>query len=171
MVRDTAGAPKRQQPAAQKNEQSGLSLIELMVTVTIMMLLAMALAPFSASWGRQAQMRQSHSLLMQGMGQLKALALRNPGASGGGAAAAVLISLPGKLCVSVGQPEVLSCAAASWTADPPASIALNGQASQCVALDSAGTPLALNLAGTVCDTALSFRIQRGSEDPIDGTLN
>ncbi len=170
-MRGPASAQKQQKRLRKKNEQSGLSLIELMVTITIMMLLAMAVAPFSASWGRQAHMRQSHSLLMQGMGQLKALALRNPGASAGGAAAAVLISLPGKLCVSIGQPDALSCAAASWTADPPASIELNGLASQCVALDSAGMPVALNVAGTVCDTALSFRIQRGSEDPIDGTLN
>jgi type II secretory pathway pseudopilin PulG len=150
--------------------QCGVSLIEMMVTIAIMMLLALAVAPFSASWGAQAYMRQSQTLLMQGMSQLKALALRNPSASSAGASA-VMISIPGKLCVASGVPAALNCTAAAWTSNPPASIQVNGADSQCVALDSAGMPIAAIVAGTVCGTALSFRVSRGSETPLDGTLN
>lgn len=150
--------------------QRGVSLIEMMVTIAIMMLLALAVAPFSASWGAQAYMRQSQTLLMQGMSQLKAIALRNPSASSAGASA-VMISIPGKLCVASGVPAALNCNSAAWTSDPPASIQVNGANSQCVALDSAGMPVAANVNGTVCGTTLSFRVSRGSETPLDGTLN
>lgn len=157
--------------------QSGLSLIEMMVSIAIMMLLALAVAPFASSWGSQAAVRQTQHMLQQAMSQLKASALRNP--SGVSAsAAAVLVSVPGQLCVRNGLPATLACAQgaqinqgsqSNWSALPPASIKLNGALSQCVALDSAAMPVAVSIGGVVCGTAMSFSISKGTESS-DGTL-
>lgn len=151
------------------NSQAGLSIIELMVTIAIMMLLALAVAPFASSWGGQAAVRQTHSLLNQAMSQLKSSALRNPTAASA-TAAAVLVSIPGKLCVREGLPDALDCTRFNWTAQPPAVIKLNGATSQCIALDSAGMTLAATVGGVVCGTLLSFSITKGAQSS-DGTLN
>lgn len=144
----------------------GLSLIEMMVTLTVMLLLAVGAAPFSAGWANQAAVNQSNALLRQGMGQLKALALRNPGAVAGGAASAVLISVPGKLCLRAQTPTALDCTGATWSATPSATISIAGVASQCIAMDSTGVVLA---GGLACSTSLNYHIARGQES-FDGTL-
>lgn len=149
--------------------QSGFSMVEMMVTIAIMMLLAMAVAPFSVAWGNQAAVRQTQSLLNQAMGQMKATALRNPTAASA-TAAAVLVSIPGRLCVREGLPGSLDCSAFNWSAQPAAAITLNGAGSQCIAMDSAGIALAATVGGVACGTALSFSISKGSESS-DGTLN
>ncbi|MCV2360974.1 MULTISPECIES: type II secretion system protein [Roseateles] len=149
--------------------QAGLSMIELMVTIAVMMLLAMAVAPFSVAWGNQAAVRQTQSLLNQAMSQLKSTALRNPSAASA-TAAAVLISIPGKLCVREGLPGALDCSAFNWSAVPPAAIQLNAAASQCIALDSAGMSLSATVGGVACGTVMSFSISKGSESS-NGTLN
>ena len=144
-------------------------MIELMVTITVMMLLAMAVAPFSVAWGNQAAVRQTQSLLNQAMSQTKSTALRNPTAASA-TAAAVLVSVPGKLCVREGLPAALDCASFNWTSVPPAAIVLNGAASQCIALDSAGMSLAASVGGVACGTAMNFSISKGAETS-NGTLN
>ncbi|MCV2355819.1 type II secretion system GspH family protein [Paucibacter sp. B2R-40] len=149
--------------------QAGVSMIELMVTIAIMMLLAMAVAPFSVAWGNQAAVRQTQSLLNQAMSQLEATALRNPTAASS-TAAAVLVSVPGKLCVRAGLPAALDCSSFNWSAVPPAAIQLNGAASQCIALDSAGMSLGAAVGGVACGTLMSFNIAKGSESS-NGTLN
>jgi prepilin-type N-terminal cleavage/methylation domain-containing protein len=146
--------------------QRGLSLIEMMVTLTVMLLLAAGAAPFSSGWANQAAVNQSNALLRQGMGQLKALALRNPGAVAGGVASAVLISVPGKLCLQAQAPTTLDCTGATWSATPSATIRIAGAASQCIAMDSAGIVLA---GGLACSASLSYSIARGQES-FDGTL-
>jgi prepilin-type N-terminal cleavage/methylation domain-containing protein len=151
------------------NTQAGFSIIELMVTIAIMMLLAMAVAPFSIAWGNQAAVRQTQSLLNQAMSQMKSTALRNPTAASA-TAAAVLVSIPGKLCVREGLPSALDCSTVNWSAVPPAAIQLNGAASQCIALDSAGMSLGATVGGVVCGTLMSFSITKGSESS-SGTLN
>jgi type II secretory pathway pseudopilin PulG len=151
------------------NSQTGISMIEMMVTIAIMMLLAMAVVPFSVAWGNQAAVRQTHSLLTQAMSQLKATALRNPTAASA-TASAVLVSVPGKLCVAAGLPGALDCGSFNWISQPPVAIKLNGAASQCLAMDSSGMALAATVGGTVCGTAMSFSISKGSETR-DGTLN
>lgn len=151
------------------SSQAGISMIEMMVTIAIMMLLAMAVAPFSVEWGNQAAVRQTHSLLTQAMSQLKATALRNPTAASA-TAAAVLVSIPGKLCVEAGLPGALNCSSFNWIAQPPVALKLNGAASQCIAMDSAGAALAATVGGVVCGTSMSFSISKGAETR-DGTLN
>ncbi|MEJ6004117.1 prepilin-type N-terminal cleavage/methylation domain-containing protein [Paucibacter sp. AS339] len=149
--------------------QSGLSLIEMMVSITIMMLLALAVAPFASSWGSQAAVRQTQHMLQQAMSQLKANALRNP--SGVSAsAAAVLISVPGQLCVLSGLPAALNCNQGGWVAQPPAGVTLNGALSQCIALDSTGMPVVATVGGVNCGTAMNFVISKGTESS-NGTLN
>lgn len=146
--------------------EHGLSLIEMMVTLTVMLLLAIGAAPFSSGWANQAAVNQSNALVRQGMGQLKALALRNPGAVAGGAASAVLISVPGQLCLQPQMPATLSCTGAAWSTTPSATVRIAGAASQCIAMDSTG----LLLAGALgCSTSLSYRVTRGQE-VFDGSL-
>ncbi|MFY7863822.1 pilus assembly FimT family protein [Roseateles sp.] len=149
--------------------QSGLSLIEMMVSIAIMMLLALAVAPFASSWGSQAAVRQTQHMLQQGMSQLKSNALRNANGVSAGAAA-VLVSVPGQLCVVNGLPAGLHCNQSAWTAQPPASITLNGALSQCVALDSGGMPVNATVGAVNCSTLMSFSISKGTESS-NGTLN
>ncbi|MBT9492326.1 MAG: hypothetical protein IV107_08220 [Paucibacter sp.] len=144
-------------------------MIELMVTIAIMMLLAMAVAPFSVAWGNQAAVRQTHSLLNQAMSQMKATALRNPSAASG-TAAAVLVSIPGRICVREGLPSALDCSAFNWSAVPTAQISLNGATSQCISLDSAGMTVAASVGGVACGTLMTFTVSKGSESS-SGTLN
>lgn len=72
---------------------AGLTLVELAIVLLILALLALAAAPFTRAWvdgNRQLQMR---SRLMEGVGQARALALRNPrGFADGGAAETVRLS-------------------------------------------------------------------------------
>lgn len=149
---------------------SGFSVIELMVTVTVMMLLAVASAPFASSWGHQANVRHSQSILTQGMAQLKAAALRNNVGAASGTASAVMLSYAGHVCVQLGAPATMDCSNAWWRAVPPATITLNGASSQCVALDSTGMPVAATVGSLVCGTTLAFSISKGGETS-NGSLN
>ncbi|THT98686.1 hypothetical protein E9531_14020 [Lampropedia puyangensis] len=58
--------------------QRGVSLIELMVTITVMFFLLLVAVPLTASWIHSAQVGKSKGLLMQATSQAKAIALRNP---------------------------------------------------------------------------------------------
>jgi len=103
------------------------------------------------------------------MGQLKAVALRNPAAASNSAPAAVLISLSGKLCLQSSLPTTLSCSGAIWSAVPGASISINGASSQCVAMSSTGVVIAGSLGSTACTTTVSYTISKGNES-FDGSL-
>ena len=150
--------------------QRGIGLIELMVVVALMLLLALGGSALTASWVDQAAMRQSQAQLRQAMAELKAQALRNPEARPMGEAAAVLLSLPGRLCVHRGRPDELACAGARWQATPPARIQLAEQDSACLAMDSAGQLLDSAVGEGLCTTELAYRIARHKEEPVNGWL-
>ncbi|MDT8998157.1 type II secretion system protein [Paucibacter sp. APW11] len=148
-------------PAARS--QRGFSVIEMMVVLTLMLLIAVAAAPFASSWGNQAAVRQTQSLLLQAMALAKATALRNPQASPADQPAATLLSSAAGLCVFAGTPSSLACSGALWRATPSASIQLQGATSQCIALASDGRPLNASVGSTDCLSTLSYTISRGNE--------
>ncbi|SBV36886.1 conserved exported hypothetical protein [uncultured Stenotrophomonas sp.] len=66
---------------------TGFTLIELMVTVAIMAVLALAGMPFARSWMESNRQMQVRNLLWEGIAQSRAVALRNPGGTAAGPAA------------------------------------------------------------------------------------
>lgn len=56
----------------------GLTLIELLVTMTILVMLLMAAVPFTLNWGHSAKTLEAKGSLVQAYAHAKALALRNP---------------------------------------------------------------------------------------------
>ena len=66
---------------------AGFTLVELMVTVAVMAVLALAGMPFARSWMESNQQMQVRNLLWEGVAQARAVALRNPGSTAGGPAA------------------------------------------------------------------------------------
>lgn len=67
MVRSTA-----------RQASGGFTLVELLVTISIMVVLLLAAVPYTSDWLYSAQTRDAQAKLMQGFGTAKALALRNP---------------------------------------------------------------------------------------------
>jgi prepilin-type N-terminal cleavage/methylation domain-containing protein len=59
-------------------QHRGFSLIELMITVMILGLLMLVGVPFTAGWIHSAQVNEVRALVVQGYGQAKAAAVRNP---------------------------------------------------------------------------------------------
>nr|WP_316639303.1 type II secretion system protein [uncultured Roseateles sp.] len=147
-----------------RGRQAGFSLVELMVSVTIMLLLALATTPFTRAWADKAAVQQTQGQMRQALAQLRSQALRNASAASTGPAA-VLVSLQGRLCVFSGAPATLSCEAAGWSAVPKATITVNEVANQCLALDSAGLPLSSTIGDTACTTNFVYKISRGAENP------
>ncbi len=56
----------------------GFSLIELMISLTVLALLALAAIPFSSAWLDAQHQSQLRNALLEGIAQARALALRNP---------------------------------------------------------------------------------------------
>ena len=149
----------------------GFGLIETMVVLTLMLLIAVAASPFAVSWGNQAAVRQTQSLLVQAMALTKSTALKNPLARSSNEPAATLISSASAgLCVHAGSPAVANCNGALWRATPGASIQLQGANTQCIALANDGRPLAASVGALSCQTSLSYQISRGNENS-QATLN
>jgi len=67
----------------------GFTLIELMVTLAIMAMLLLAAAPFTLDWADGTRQMRARSNLLEGVGQARALAMRDPyrcGPAGGAVA-------------------------------------------------------------------------------------
>lgn len=59
-------------------KQCGFTLVELLVTVSIMVFLLLASAPYLVDWSASAQVKDANSKLRAAYGLAKAMALRNP---------------------------------------------------------------------------------------------
>jgi len=149
--------------------QRGLGLIELMVTIALIGILAAVAAPFSINWGNQSAVQSSKALLLQGMAQAKAMALRNGAGASNDQPAAWLLSTGSQLCVYTQLPSSLACGSATWKASPSASLTLQGASSQCIALNSLGSPLSAVVGSTTCGTTLTYTLSKGNESST-GTL-
>lgn len=79
----------------------GVTLIELMIGLVIMVLLMLAAMPFGIAWTEGNRQMQVRSELVEGMSQARSIALRNPAGRRSGLAAATLRLRSGVLEVVV----------------------------------------------------------------------
>lgn len=128
------------------NTRAGFSLIELLVTISILAILLAIGVPLTTTWVQRARVSEATSKLSQAYGLALALAQRNPNGSAQGAAAAGLKLVDQGVLVCAGDPT--SCAAGStavkWKATFPsnAAVAIGASGVKTLALDNTGIPLA-----------------------------
>ncbi|RQO58646.1 hypothetical protein DBR47_13225 [Paucibacter sp. KBW04] len=146
-----------------RREQTGVTLIELMVCILITLLLAAAATPFALAWSHQSSVRQTQAQLQQGLSQLKAIALRNPMAARTPNASATLVTRAGQLCLHAGEPAALTCEGALWQSLIPAAVTVAREPNNCVALDSNGLPIDVQIDAQTCRLQPTFLIRRGNE--------
>ena len=152
---------------------SGFTLVELLVTITIMAVLLLGAVPAVNDWIHAAQAQEARGRLVQGYGVAKALALRNPGRVGVPPAAAaglrvVTLDDVSTLLVCRESPTAAACvvggASLVWEAALPVGvkIAIGGVAATAtVSITSRGIPT----------TATSYTVSRGGpQNDETGTL-
>lgn len=88
-------------PRSPAGRPGGFTLIELMIVITLMAMLLLMAMPFLHAWIASNRQMQVRSQLWEGIAQVRALALRNPGAFDASEAAAVLSYSNGHLDVTV----------------------------------------------------------------------
>jgi len=161
-----------------RRRQQAFTLVELMVTLSIMAFLLMACTPFLAGWTHSRQIKDAQSKLLSGYGLAKALALRNPDAAQSNQVAAGLKLETGTnlrtVYVCKGDPSSADCASSGasvlWSADFPSSVALTLGGSSVTA--SSATTVGLNNRGVPTTGAvLTYTLARGaSANDATGSL-
>jgi len=115
-------------PALPPCRVQGLTLIELLVTITILVMLLMTAVPFTLDWGRSAKTLEAKGALVQAYGHTKALALRNPCRIAENAspstAANLQISTDGTTVALTVQPPTGCSYAHNWSANLPSGVTL-----------------------------------------------
>lgn len=145
----------------------GFSLVELMVTVTILTLLMLLGASLSSAWIHRAKVHEAKTKVVQAYGMALALAQRNASGATGEAPAAGFKLNGGSLLVCAGDPEASGCtadnAAMRWKATLPNSTTVkindSTETTQTLAFDNTGA--ARKSDGAVAET--KFEITCGSE--------
>lgn len=115
-------------PALPPCRVQGLTLIEIMVTLTILVALLMTAVPFTIDWGHSAKTLDAKGTLIQAYSHTKALALRNPcniAASASPSTAANLrISTDGTTIALTTQVPTGCTYAHDWSANLPSGVTL-----------------------------------------------
>ena len=155
--------------------QRGMSLIELMVTVTLMFIIALAGVPLTKAWVDSAHQREAAGTMAEGLGRAKALAMRNPGGIADPAQPAAFACLSGST-VAVARPDQSTACGKgtlAWSASLPggSSIALSGKSKDfhCVAYSARGSALDVDVAATTCTTPtpdITLEAHAGNEDAL-----
>jgi len=161
-----------------RRRQQAFTLVELMVTLSIMAFLLMACTPFLTGWTHSRQIKDAQSKLLSGYGLAKALALRNPDAVQSNQAAAGLRLETGTslrtVYVCSGDPSHANCASSGssvrWSASFPSSVVLTLGGGSVTA--SSATTVGLNNRGLPTTGAvLSYTLARGgSANDATGSL-
>ncbi|MEI7515694.1 MAG: prepilin-type N-terminal cleavage/methylation domain-containing protein [Betaproteobacteria bacterium] len=161
-----------------RRHQQAFTLVELMVSLSIMAFLLMACTPFLAAWTYSRQIKDAQSKLLSGYGLAKALALRNPNAAQSNQAAAGLKLETGTTLRTVyvcqGDPGSANCASSGssvlWSADFPSSVALTLGGTSVTA--SSTTTVGLNNRGLpTTGVVLAYTLARGvSANDATGSL-
>lgn len=150
------------------HQSQGISLIELMVTIALMIILTLIGLPLTKAWGDSARQREAAGVLAEGLGRAKALAMRNPGGIEDTAKPSGYACLTGST-IAVARTDLGGACGKGqldWSGTIPteASAKLpSGSAFQCVAYNSRGEALAIVINGLACTTA-SPEILLGQED-------
>lgn len=147
-----------------KTEQ-GMSMIELMVTVAIMMAMAMLAAPLTSGWVKNTHLSHAKNILVEGYTSARALALQNTANTTGSGTAASLAIADTTLSVTYpGTAPGTVVSVWSGTVNADTSITLN---------DSCGGGAILNLQNTgvpSADSCLAYKIAVSGGDSETGTL-
>lgn len=158
----------------------GFTLIEVVITITLMVIIMLIAAPLGADWLFSAQTREARSKLEQGFGTAKALATRNPcsapNALGSASAELQAASDSGIVTLSVVLPgNSASCSFLASSPNPQWSAQLPSGVSTTLntAAVSAGAPtvIALDNRGTAA-SGVTFKLSKGSTgNDEEGTLH
>ncbi|WP_286974290.1 type II secretion system protein [Pseudomonas sp.] len=151
----------------------GFTLVELMVTVTVMSVILLAAVPLTMGWSSSARQLETANLLKQGVSRAKATALRNPGGVGlESPAAALCLSNDTLSLVRQDKAGTFSCSPSNssysiWSAKVPEGVAVQvgGADFQCLAMDNRG--LAVNQSGCATTAANSITVSTGGQDAIE----
>ncbi len=157
----------------------GVTLIELMIGLLIMVLLMLAALPFGVHWADGNRQLQMRSELVEGMAQARAIALRNPSAQRSGVTAATLQLRAGVLEVvvpgastplwtsTVRSGTTFKLSGSTGFASAAAMSSSGNPAFDCVNFDARGRRLPG--AGGCADTTLSqdrIAVGLSSQDPL-----
>ena len=163
---------------AMTSKPQGFTLIEIMITLTVLAFLLFLGAPLTSAWTDGAQQQTAASLLREGIGRAKAQALRNPGGvrNADEPAAALCYSNQTLVLYRIDRPNSgtasVNCAATSniiWSAALPSKPAVklsDDNSFSCSAFNNQGLPIT---AGNTC-TTLDLQITVTTQDAINVPL-
>ncbi|SFE32730.1 Tfp pilus assembly protein FimT [Dyella marensis] len=145
-----------------------MSLIELMVTITLMFVICLVGLPLTKAWVDSAHQREAAGILAEGLGRAKALAMRNPSGIADPAQPGAFVCLSGNTIAVARPDQSTACGKGTlaWSATLPtgSSIVLASKAAfHCVAYSARGAALAMDVAAATCTTT-SIEAHAGDED-------
>lgn len=146
---------RRAEPSA-KRGSGGFTLIEVMIVLLLVSLLAVAAAPFTATWIASADVQQASGQLEQAVRLTKARALRNAVEAIDNATAARLFHDQASNEVRVCQALTGDCTAVWWQATLP-----NG-----VTLTIPGSEVRFSNRGRPAAGAVSYTLAKGDEQAL-----
>jgi len=160
-----------------KQQQSGMTLVELMIVVLLIGILVLLATPLTSSWINGARVGESLGAMEQAVGQAKAVALRNQAAiQGTGAASVICLSADGVLSVTSAVPAAPPAAAVPATcgAGAPAAlwstrlhssveVKIGTQDWSCSCFTNKGLLTGAGATCAGCGNSLKFTISSGDE--------
>lgn len=149
--------------------QRGISLIELMVVMTILMIITLLAVPLGGGWVKSTHLNHAHDVLQEGYATARAQALRNTGNVSGMAAAATLKVNGIKLSVDYPDPSDSTKVVTLWLGEVNAdtAVVLGGTGTGCAIPDT----LALTTSGLPTDPeCLNYTLSVNGGPNDTGTL-
>lgn len=142
--------------------QRGVTLIELLVGLVILVLMLGVALPYTSAWIDNNAVIESGAVLQQATTRTKAMAIANPQAIINGSAAAYVCANASNVFV---QPvNATTCGSGFvWQGALKSSVSVKvGTADwRCTGFDTSGLPIALTLGSTACTTSTSLTISKG----------
>jgi type IV pilus assembly protein PilA len=150
--------------------KKGFTLIEILITISLLALIILVAAPFSGSWVGDARVLETEGQLTQAMGKAKAAALRNRmGAINNNPVAIICKNNTNLVTVVEGisgtAPNCSPLAGSQiWETQIHSTVTINvnNAAMSCLCLDNKGAVTTATAACSACSTATQFSLGSGS---------